>query len=516
MGKKKQAQQQQDQQQQQQDQQQQQQDQQQQGQAQGQQQQVDQNAVNIPADPQQQPDQQNPIYQGSAGGQTVGGQTAGGLEQPITSNSSGGSNDASQYLSNNRDSTSPLERTIGKDEKSNVIIIVFGGVISLYIIVSAIIYIASFVVKNKEDDLTEDFYKEITKEKKDNNQFFMDPALHKSPVIKAATENEEGTFQKMDNKDDYDHIWDNYIVTGKTDDIEIDVNKRKEYPSTPITPISPSPLQQSFTNESYNVATRNNSDVAQKRNIGHRESNSTSSSTASVSNLIPKNQKKANEAYNNEPSPPTPAHHQFPNGRPNGPQIKFTMDQKSDSRGPLSPPVHQGSHSNSPRSPRPTPNVERQGSQGNSRPQLPPIQRGPERQGSQGSPRPGTPNQRGPERQGSQGSPRLPQPRNVNPDRQGSQNSPRLPPPRNGNPERQGSQGSPRPPQPRNVNPDRQGSQNSPRLPPPRNGNPERQGSQASLGGGRRPSPPRNPNLDRQGSNGNMRPQNNSRPQPRH
>jgi len=197
----------------------------------------------------------------------------------------------------------------------------------------------------------------------------MDPALHKSPAIKNALESEEGSYQKLDNSDDYEHIWDNYIITGKNDDIEIDVNKKKEYPiTTPVTtPITPSPLQQSFTNDSYNMA-RDTSEMSNRRSIHHRESNSTSSSNASMTNLISKNQRKANEAYNNEEilprSPPVPAHYQFANTRPSPTQVKFTVDQshpklnntsQAPYRGQLVSSSHQGAYSTnngSPVSPR--------------------------------------------------------------------------------------------------------------------------------------------------------------------
>jgi len=224
------------------------------------QQQVDPNAGNgFPQDPQLQQQEQGIVYKGSDGGQTVGAiqeeevKYDGNVGVGNSGSSSGGNFEG---LTNGQSSfDEPIK------DKKTIAIIVFGSVITLYLVISAIIYIASYIVRNKEDDLTEDFYKEITKEKKENNQFFMDPALHKSPVIKAAAEKEEGSYQKIDNRDDYDHIWDNIIVTGKKDDIEIDVNKRKEYPpTTPITPISPSPLQQSFTNESYNII-RDNSGV---------------------------------------------------------------------------------------------------------------------------------------------------------------------------------------------------------------------------------------------------------------
>ncbi|ORX42159.1 hypothetical protein BCR36DRAFT_407173 [Piromyces finnis] len=373
-----------------------------------------------------------------------------------------GSNTSSDFsLSSNSGGDSLNDKLLEPiADKNSLIIIVFGGAILLYILISAIIYISSYIIKNKEDDLTEDFYKEITKEKKENNQFFMDPALHKSPAIKAAEENEEKSYRKFDNKDDYDHIWDNFIVTGKKDDIEIDVNKGNEYPiTTPVTPVSPSPLQQSFTNDSYNMTrVRGNSDSSNTRNMGHRESNSTSS-TASVSNLIPKNQKIANEEYNEEMipyvTPPAPAHHQFPNGRASGPQVKFTMDQKSskpinisshhDNRNQLTTPSPHGSNNCSPRSPQPR------------------------------SPQPRSPQPRSPQPRSPQ--PRSPQPRSP---------QPRSPKPRG--PEHKSSNGNMR--------------SSSPRVY-------ESQGSNGSI----RLSPNvRNPNLEHHDSNGNMRHQQNQRP----
>jgi len=391
-----------------------------------------------------------------------------------------------------------LEQNI--EDKGSLLLIIFLGAIGLYIVISGIIYFSSYIIKSKNDDLEEEFYKEFSKEKKEGNQFFMDPAIHKSPAIKSAEAEEGKNYKKLDNRDDYDQIWESFIVTGKSDDIEVNANKtRHSYPSpittpvSPVTPIIPSPLQRSFTSDGFNSPKgdfevsstvnakksdpkRERSESSQ-RSYGHRESNSTSSSTASISNLIPKHQQKSNEIYNKEDirsrnhsenkniqRPPR----QFASGRPSSPQVKFSLDYNSKSSN-KSLSVHYDRNQLSPQSKSP---------QGKDSPALK------------------SPRMQYTERQGSQGMQHSPSPsRSTNYERQGSHGMQQsLAPPRSANVERQGSQGMKQPPAPlRTTNVERQGSQGIYTPPAPqRAAVVERQGSQGIR--------PRNPNTELQGS----------------
>jgi len=108
--------------------------------------------------------QDYPVYQGSSGGQPISGVTT-------TSNS--------DLISEQDDFSKQL---VSKD----LLITIFLSAIGLYIIVSALIYFSSYFIKSKNDNIIEHFFEETfdNNKKKEENQFYMDPSIHKNPQVK--------------------------------------------------------------------------------------------------------------------------------------------------------------------------------------------------------------------------------------------------------------------------------------------------------------------------------------------
>jgi len=210
---------------------------------------------------------------------------------------------------------------INDNNRGKVILYVFIGVVGAYLIISLVIYIASFFIKSKNDEIAEEFMKQINKQ----NQFYMDPKFGKSPMVNT---NEMEEKHKYNENDD---IWENYIVTGKKDDIGINnMKKNDDYPITaPVSPsplmpspMMPSPLQKTYASDKLLVPKKENGINIQKGlnirksfnenykenginlssepiNYISRASNSTSSSTASIAHLIPKHKKSTEESFQN-------------------------------------------------------------------------------------------------------------------------------------------------------------------------------------------------------------------------
>jgi len=284
------------------------------------------------------------------------------------------------------------------------LIVVFLSAIGLYLIVSIIIYFSSYIIKSKNDDIVEEFIVETQKDKKkEENQFFMDPAIHKTPAIKQALDlNEEF---KLNLKDDYDNIWEKNAAPKNEIKIHVDKNN---YPITtpiiaspminsPLTKNSPSPMISSplqknasplisndtgFSPPAVNYGIQKHEiEESQRMEYGHHTTNSTSSSVASETQLLSEEQKKINEDFNNEIDefrprttsenrkhekprnyhrPPRSENedklrnnnsgssnvHQFNNG-PSSPHIKFSVERvDSGSRKQFAPPSGSSSNNN--------------------------------------------------------------------------------------------------------------------------------------------------------------------------
>jgi len=138
---------------------------------------------------------------------------------------------------------------INESNRGTIILIIFLGVLGVYLIISLLIYVASFFIKSKNDEIAEEFLNQVNKQ----NQFYLDPKFNKSPMVKEI----EDKYKKSenDNKDENEDIWENFIVTGKKNNVGINVKKNEEYPiTTPVSPVmskTASPLQKSYTNENY-------------------------------------------------------------------------------------------------------------------------------------------------------------------------------------------------------------------------------------------------------------------------
>jgi len=221
---------------------------------------------------------------------------------------------------------------INDDNRQTVILYVFIGVVGAYVVISLVIYIASYFIKSKNDEIAEEFMKQMNKQ----NQFYMDPKFSRSPMVNSNEMEEKNKYNENDD------IWENYIVTGKKADIEIsNVKKNDDYPiTTPVSPsplmpspmipspMMPSPLQNTYSNDkllvpipkkenginirkAYNENIRRKSfNDSYKENATHepinyisRASNSTSSSTASIAHLIPKHKKSTEESLQSTGSP---------------------------------------------------------------------------------------------------------------------------------------------------------------------------------------------------------------------
>jgi len=212
---------------------------------------------------------------------------------------------------------------INESNRGTIILIIFLGVLGVYLIISLLIYVASFFIKSKNDEIAEEFLNQVNKQ----NQFYLDPKFNKSPMVK---EREiEDKYKKTENKDENEDIWENFIVTGKNNNVGINIKKNEEYPiTTPVSPVmskTASPLQKSYPNENYIIPGSRENGINltnEPTNYVSRESNSTSSST-SITNLIPKHQQIMNDMYNHEDVRQL-HQHQYPNGRS---QIKFNLNK---------------------------------------------------------------------------------------------------------------------------------------------------------------------------------------------
>jgi len=265
--------------------------------------------------------QDYPVYQGSSGGQPISGVTT-------TSNS--------DLISEQDDFSKQL---VSKD----LLITIFLSAIGLYIIVSALIYFSSYFIKSKNDNIIEHFFEETfdNNKKKEENQFYMDPSIHKNPQVKR-------DFNEKDNINDYDNIWEKSSPAIKNTELKVNVDNNN-YPITTPVPASPmvtSPKQRNdigycIPPTNYNNQRKQDYNESPGVEYGHHQSDSTSSAT-SMTNLIPKDHKGSNDSYNeiDEVRPRTTSENrnhprnqrnpdvkQFSNGGVSSPHIRFSMDQ---------------------------------------------------------------------------------------------------------------------------------------------------------------------------------------------
>jgi len=193
--------------------------------------------------------------------------------------------------------------------KKDILIIVFLSAIGLYLIVSIIIYFASYIIKNKGDAIAEEFLKELERKETDKNYFFMDPNIPNASAGKSPKATE--AYKNLEK--DYNSLFDD--INNKNDRREKNNYLIKTPIATPITtPVSiiePTPdmrYSNEFNNmKGYNsdknyisppIHSHNNqikSYIKDNTEYDHRVSGSTCSSAASVTNLLTKDSHKSDE-----------------------------------------------------------------------------------------------------------------------------------------------------------------------------------------------------------------------------
>ncbi|ORY52755.1 hypothetical protein LY90DRAFT_670418 [Neocallimastix californiae] len=231
-----------------------------------------------------QDNENSPVYQGSTGGQIIS--------------------------SGNSRSSDVTTSVMGNDELSNksvnrdLLLVVFLSAIGLYIIISLIIYVSSYFIKSKNDDIIEDFLVGTEKDKKKNeNHFYMDPLIHKSHAKKKNLELKDDI--EFNSRDDYENIWEKNASPGKYKDIKIHVDKNN-YPITtpiPATPKTSSLLQieSEFNSPLVNYNSQKN-EIKELPKIKYEphSTNSSRSSSASINRLISKEQNRTSKVHIND------------------------------------------------------------------------------------------------------------------------------------------------------------------------------------------------------------------------